>query len=308
MEGPAPSVILAGSGVPILQGAPSGQTESQAMRSQRIRTLLLTLTALALLASPGIAQEPADTLRQQFRIPLPPTTELLVRGSSISPGISVSNPTGFGARYGDAFVGVGYQHRTRIFTRADGGAAAGLGIGNPQSLIGLEVVATTFGTVRTCCRGGVHFKAHRVLPWNSSVAVGWENAILWNDREDRPATDAGRSLYAAATKVFFVRPDGVYPFSTVTVTAGAGNGRFRRERDIVEDRSTINPFGSVAARLSERTALIADWTGHDLAAGMSIVPFRDRPFFVTPGVADLTTRPRFILGAGYGFNYTGALF
>ena len=284
------------------------QRETRIMTFKNLRSPLLAIGLLAVVASPGLAQEPADSLRQQFRIPLPPTTEVMVRGSSIAPGISVSNPTGFGAKYGDAFVGVGYQHRTRIFTRADGGAAAGFGLGNPQSLVGLEMVATTFGTVRTCCRGGIHFKAHRVIPGNASIAVGWENAILWNDREDRPATDAGRSLYAAATKVFFVRPDGVHPFSTVTVTAGAGNGRFRREADIVADRSTINPFGSLATRLSERTSVIADWTGHDLAAGMSIVPFRDRPLFITPGVADLTTRPRFIIGAGYGFSYSGFLF
>lgn len=278
------------------------------MVTRILRALGSGLLLLALLAGPGDAQEPADSLRHQFRIPLPPTTELLVRGSSVAPGISISNPTGFGARYGDAFVGVGYQHRTRIFTRADGGAAAGFGIGNPQTLLGLEVVATTFGTIRTCCRGGIHFKAHRVIPGNASVAVGMENAILWNDREDRPATDAGQSLYAAATKVLVLRPDGVHPLSTLTVTAGAGNGRFRRERDIVEDRSTINPFGSVAARTSERTSAIADWTGHDLAAGMSMVPFSDRPLFITTAVADLTTRPRFIVGAGYGFNYSGALF
>lgn len=266
------------------------------------------LAALALTAAPATAQEPADSVRQQFRIPLPPTSEIMVRGSSIAPGFSLSNPTGFGARYGDAFVGVGYQHRTRIFTRADGGAAAGFGLGNPQTFLGLETVVTTFGTVRTCCRGGIHFKVHRVLPGNASVAVGWENAILWRDREDQPATDAGRSLYAAGTKLFLLRPDGVHPFSTLTVTVGAGNGRFRAERDIIQDRSTVNAFGSVATRLSERTSAIADWTGHDLAAGMSIVPFPDRPFFISPGVADLTTRPRFIIGAGYGFNYSGVLF
>jgi hypothetical protein len=275
-----------------------------------LRGLMWGVAAVALLAAatPAQAQEPGDSIRQQFRIPLPPTSEIMVRGSSIGPGFSLSNPTGFGAKYGDAFVGVGYQHRTRIFTRADGGAAAGFGLGNPQTLVGLETVVTTFGTVRTCCRGGIHFKAHRLLPGNASVAVGWENAILWNDREDRPATDSGRSLYVAGTKLFLLRPDGVHPFSTLTVTAGAGNGRFRRERDIIEDRSTVNPFASVATRLSERTSVIADWTGHDLAAGMSIVPFRDRPLFISPGVADLTTRPRFIIGAGYGFNYSGALF
>lgn len=266
---------------------------------------------LSLVLAPGVVfgQDAADGLRQEHRIPLPPTAEYAQRGSEISPGISITSPTGFGARWGDAFVGLAYQHRTRTFSRPDGGAAAGIGLGNPEQWIGLEAVVTTFGTVQSCCRGGASFKAHRRIGSRSSVAVGYENAILWGDGiRGRPATDAGQSLYVAGSRVFAVRPDGAYPFPTLTVTVGAGDGRFRREKDIVEDRSAVNVFGAASARLSSRSSLIADWTGRDLAAGMSIVPFHGRPFFVTPAVADLTSRPRFVIGAGLGFNYGGVPF
>jgi hypothetical protein len=275
------------------------------MRQERWSIPVLVLGLLALATGSVDAQEPADSIRQALRIPLPPTTEVLVRSDVIEPGISIASPTGFGARGGDLFLGLAYQQRTRIFTRVDGGVAAGFGLGDPVRYLGLEVAVTSFGTVRSCCRGGIHFKAHRVIAERTSIALGRENAILWNHSENREATDAGQSFYGAVTRVFLPREGGVDPLSTLTVTVGAGDGRFRRERDIVEDRSTVNLFGSVAARMTQRNSLIADWTGHDLAAGMSLVVLENRPLFVTPAVADLTSRPRFIVGAGYGFTFSG---
>jgi len=282
------------------------------MYPNRIWHLSAVLLLLSTFVLPAAAQDPGpggagseEAIRQDYRIPLPPTQEIQARSSVISPGISISSPTGFGAGSSDAFVGVAYQARTRTFTRQDGGVAAGFGVGDPGRYVGLETVVTSFGTVRSFGRGGVSFKAHRLVPGNASVAIGWENAILWRANRDHIATDAGRSLYGTATKVFFLRQDGTHPLSTLAVTVGAGNGRFRRERDIVDDHSTLNPFGSVSVRLARSTSLIADWTGQDLAAGFSIVPLRDRPLFITPAVADLTSRPRFIVGVGYGFSYSG---
>ena len=272
-----------------------------------LRTLGFAILLLVLSTGEGWGQEPADSLRGEFLLPLPPTAEVMARGERIGPGISIGSPTGFGARQGDAFVGVAYQARTRTFTRQDGAAGAGLGFGDPERWVGLEAVITTFVTVRTCCRGGVSFKVHRRVSPGASVALGWENALLWRDG-DPPATDAGTSLYAAATKVFGLRGSGSPHFSTLTLTVGAGNGRFRRERDILEDRSAINPFGAASLRVVDRASVLADWSGQDLAAGVSIIPLSGRPLFVTPAVADLTTRPRFVVGAGYGFSYSGLLF
>lgn len=55
--------------------------------------------------------------------------------------------------------------------------------------------------------------------------------------------------------------------------------------------------------MSRRTSVLADWTGQDLVAGFSVLPFRDHAFVVLPSAADITTKPRFILGAAYGFDY-----
>jgi hypothetical protein len=285
--------------------------QSADMLTRTLQVLAVTATLIPLFPNAGSAQEPGDSIeliRQEYRVPPPPTLDVLSRGTSIGPGITISSPTGFGASHGDAFVGAAYQLRTRTFTRQDGGVAVGFGVGNPSDFLGLEVAATSFGTVRSCCRGGIHFKAHRLIPGRASVAVGWENAILWNPQDNQPATDAGRSLYVAASKLFLVRSDGSHRFSTLTVTAGLGNGRFRRERDVVADRSTVNVFGSASLRAAERLSLIVDWTGQDLFAGVSLLPLRNRPIFITPAVADLTSRPRFILGVGLGFNYSAISF
>jgi hypothetical protein len=81
-----------------------------------------------------------------------------------------------------------------------------------------------------------------------------------------------------------------------------GTGRFRTEHQILNSHDTVNPFGGFSLRLAQPASLLADWTGQDLDAGLSVVPFRRVPLVITPGVADLTTTPRFIVGVGYGFT------
>lgn len=261
--------------------------------------------ALPLASGPAAAQaDPADSLRAQYRLPVPPTQEIAARGRRIAPGASIAVPSAFGAGFGDAFVGVGYQSFTRAEDHPDGGFVVGFGLGSARRAVGVEVALSTFGTVRTCCRGGASVKVHRALPWNSAVAVGWENAVTWGSLHGSDvATDAGSSLYAVGSKVFLLRPTLGDPFSTLTLNLGVGDGRFRREEDILEFRERVNVFGGAALRVIEPASLIVDWTGQDLVAGASIVPLRGVPLFIAPGVADLTTRPRFILGIGYGFNY-----
>lgn len=269
-------------------------------KSAVVRCAALVLVLLSM-PDPSAAQETADTLRQRLRLPPPATSALDARGLWITPALTIGVPSGFGADWGDVFAGLAYQHRTRTFNNSDGGAVVGLGLGDAQRLLGLELAVTSFGTVRSCCRGGLSVKVHRVLPGDLSVAVGMENLAIFG------MTDAGRSLYGVGSKIFQLRADPGSFLGTVALTAGAGNGRFRRERDILEDRETISPFGGIGVRVVPPASVVASWTGHDLVAGVSIVPLRRVPLFITPAVADLTREPRFILGVGFGINY-GSLF
>lgn len=261
------------------------------------------LAALAL-AAPAAAQD-AGALRDRYRLPAPPTLEVAARGPWAAPGIAIGIPTGFGADQGDGFAGMGFQHRTRLEDRPDGGLVAGVGVGDARRAAGLEAAVSSFGTARSCCRGGVSFKLHKLLPpGDASVALGWENAATWGRMEGLDeATDAGSSVYLVGTKVFRLRDNPAYPLGSMSLTAGVGTGRFRTERQILDGEETVGVFGGGSLRLAPPASLIVDWTGQDLAAGVSVVPLRRFPLLLTPGVADLTTEPRFILGVGYGFNF-----
>ena len=133
-----------------------------------------------------------------------------------------------------------------------------------------------------------------------SLAVGWENAVLWGGSDDRG------SLYAAGTRLFELREDPSAPFSTAVVTVGLGNGRFRFERDEANDRRRINAFAALGVRVTGPLSLVTDWTGQDLNLALSATPIRRVPFVVTAGVADLTGQAgdgaRFILSVGYGLS------
>lgn len=260
--------------------------------------------AVALAGTALVLVRPAQAQdRDAYRLPTPPSLEAAARGSLVSPAIGIGVPTGFGADFGDVFAGVGFQSRTRFRDKMDGGAVAGLGLGDARKYLGLEVMVNQYGTARSCCRGALSFKAHRLLPGAASVAVGWENATGWGNMEGETLfTDGGESVYAVASKVFFLRP-GSNAFNSVTASVGVGNGRYRTEDDVLDEEDRANVFGSLGVRVLEPLSVVGSWTGQDLNAGVSVVPIPRAPIVLTFGMADLTTEPRFIAGAGLGFSY-----
>jgi hypothetical protein len=226
-----------------------------------------------------------------------------VRGQvRLGPAASVSVPTAFGVDAGELFLGASYQGRTRYTEEDDAAVVAGLGIGT-RRVVALEVALTSYSTLRGAPleTGGASFKLHRQLPRSTSVAVGWENAILWGGSDD-----AG-SLYATGTRVVPLRRDPSQRFSVGVVTLGIGNGRFRFEEDDADGNETVNVFGAVGLRVSEPLSVVADWTGQDLNAAASVTPIRRVPLVLTAGVADLTGAAgdgaRFIFSLGYGLAF-----
>ncbi len=264
--------------------------------------------------------EEIEELRQQWRLPLPPTTFVPIeppeatirRGGTtrVAPGSSSISPTAFGPGFGQFFWGAGFQHRTRFTDSADGTISTGFGLGNPRRTVGLQTTVTVLDLMSNRSyddgfmkRGSISFKLHRLLPNNFAVAVGVENAIVWG------FTDAGTSTYGVVSKVFRLRESTEEPFSRVTVSLGVGNGRFRFEDDFNNDVNTVNVFGSVGVRVHQQVSAIADWSGQDLTLAASIVPFRNIPLVLTPAIADITGSAgdgaRFRLGVGYShfFNF-----
>ncbi len=254
------------------------------------------------------AQSPElQRLQQQYLLREPPTLEVPTLGGAAAPGSSSGSPTAFGASWGQAYAGVGFQARTRYTDDADGSISVGMGFGDARKTVGAEVTVAVLSLLGDDSfeRGGISFKVHRILPEDFAVAVGIENAIVWG------GSDAGSSVYGVVSKIFRIKPDVKEPFSQVTASLGLGGGRFRSEEDIEDEEGSVNVFGSVGVRVAEPVSLIADWTGQDLTLGASIVPFREVPIVITPAIADVTGNAgdgtRFILGIGYSYSFpTGA--
>jgi hypothetical protein len=222
-----------------------------------------------------------------------------------SPGITIANPSGFGADNFTGFISGTYQAETRGTDEDDGAFGVGVGFGDARRAVGVEVSYTfaSFGGSRDFGSGGFNFKVHRRFPQDFAVAVGWNGLINIgddNDFEDSP--------YAVVTKVFRTQENINQPFSRVAVSAGLGGGQFRTADDIDDDRDTINPFGSIAIRIAQPVSFITEWTGQDLALGFSIAPFNTRNFnlVITPALRDVAGEgdgARFVLGVGTSFSF-----
>jgi hypothetical protein len=88
----------------------------------------------------------------------------------------------------------------------------------------------------------------------------------------------------------------------MVVNVGLGTDRFLPEMQFARGEDGVNAFGSVGVRLLPPVNAVANWTGQDLALGLSVAPVRTWPLVVTPAVVDLTGRAgdgaRFTVSAG----------
>lgn len=272
-----------------------------------VSVLALAGASSLICSAASLGAQNVDSLRALYTIELPPLTNIAATAARTAPGSSASSPSAYGANWGNGFVGVGGQARTRYTPERlpDGSAVVGFGLGNARDHLGVEIALTSLSTFRQGfgTNYSASFKIHRALPKNMGFAVGWENAI------HNAGTDGGRSLYGVVSSVIAIRSKATDALSTLTLSLGAGNGRFRSEKDVQADEERVNVFGSAGLRVFEWVSVIADWTGQDLVAALSIVPFIRVPLIITPGIADLTGSagdgPRFVIGAGMGFRFTG---
>lgn len=255
-------------------------------------------------AVPSLETEPSQMQQQLFQpgnLPLVPAETLLAPGQyRISPNITIITPSAYGKSWGSVSVGLGLQARTRYTNRADGVLGIGFGLGDARRAVGLDV-GVSITDLDTFEDGTLSLKLHRLLPNDLSVAVGVQNAIDWG------LNDSGRSFYGVVTKRFSLRENVNQFFSEIYVSAGFGSGQFRSESEINQNINSVGVFGSFAVRAAEPVNAIAEWSGQDLTIGLSIIPFRNIPFVITPAVTDITGKAgdgsRFILGVGYLISF-----
>lgn len=250
---------------------------------------------------PNISPE-LQRLRQDFLIEEPKTLSVKLAEVVVAPGASISTPIGFGASFGQIFGGFGFQSRTRFTNEADGGFALGVGLGEPQKIVGLDVtmaILSLFGD--NAGRGSFSFKIHRSLPEGFAVALGFENAIRWG------GTDAGSSIYGVVSKFFQFTETTKEPLSQLTLSLGVGGGRFRSEGAIEDGVNSVGVFASAGLRLVEPVSAIVEWSGQDLNAGISLIPFPKVPLTINLAGADLTGNAgdgaRFVMSIGYNYFF-----
>jgi hypothetical protein len=221
-----------------------------------------------------------------------------------SPAVTIAIPSGYGADNFRGFANFSFQSRTRFSNEADATMGVGIGLGDADEAVGFQLSYTlaSFGTNREFGTGGFNAKLHRRLPGGWSIAAGWEGFITTGD----DPVDFEDSIYGAVTHIIRTTPDIADPFSRIAITAGVGNGRFRSEDAIFDDDDTVGVFGSIAARIARPVSAIVEWTGQDLAAGVSVAPIRDFPWVITPAVRDLTGAgdgARFVLSTGISWQF-----
>ncbi|WP_353743947.1 hypothetical protein [Microcystis sp. LSC13-02] len=256
------------------------------------------------------ASTPVDTnvspelqrLRQEFLIEEPQTLSAKLAEFVVTPSGSISTPSAFGANFGQIFGGFGFQSRTRFTNQADGGLALGVGLGEPQKIVGLDVtlaILSLFGD--NAGRGSFSFKIHRSLPEGFAVALGFENAINWG------GTDGSSSIYGVVSKFFQLTETTKEPFSQLTLSLGVGGGRFRSEGAIEDGVNSLGVFASAGLRIVEPVSAIVEWSGQDLNAGISLIPFPKVPLTVNLAGADLTGNAgdgaRFVMSIGYNYFF-----
>jgi len=263
-------------------------------------------------------QEPGSA--EQLSLPAPKSLEGIdVKAPLIKPGTATATPTAFGARWGQVYGSVAYQPMSRYATRrdwdwkagrwSDGTISFGAGMGNPRKWVGLDVTLNiietfdTFSISEFARERTLSLKLHRALPYESAVALGYENA--WRNSPEE--SEGGNSVYGVVTKVFTIRARRNTLFSRATVSVGVGNDRFLPESQFQRRAKGVNVFGSVGLRLWSFMNVVADWTGQDLNVGVSVTPIPRVPLVLTPALVDVTGRAgdqvRFSIGAALTYDF-----
>lgn len=217
-----------------------------------------------------------------------------------SPALSIYIPVAYGADRNTVFLSGSYQASVRRDEGSVGAAGIGIGLGDARKAVGVELSYALETTDDSFGEGGFNAKIHRQLGQDLAGAVGW-NGFLNIGRNDFE-----QSKYGVLTKVFRTQESLNSPFSRVAVTVGVGDGQFRSNGAEKAGDNNINAFGNVAIRVVRPVSFIAEWTGQDLALGLSIAPFRNFPFVITPAVRDIAgggDGARFVLGAGTAIRF-----
>lgn len=217
-----------------------------------------------------------------------------------SPALSIYIPVGYGADRNTLFLNGSYQATVRDDDGSVGTGGVGIGVGNADKAVGVELSYALETTDDNFGDGGFNAKLHRRFAQDLSAALGWNGFLNITNN------DFEQSKYGVITKIFRTQESLDQAFSRIAVTVGVGDGQFRSNGAVDDGVNNINVFGNIALRVARPISFIAEWTGQDLGLGLSIAPFRNIPFVITPAVRDVAgagDEARFVIGAGTALRF-----
>lgn len=226
------------------------------------------------------------------------------------PSMTLENPLNVG-RFGLIVFGATLENKTRIADKADGNVGMYVGLGDPEKLIGAGVTLNIYGLSNSVGerqnlgQGGLSFHINRFFLQNKLlIDAGWENPIYWGGNS-QSYISYQRSLYFTGNYLLYFKPENLQkPFSYLSITAGIGNGSFRRDGNYTAVKSgSFDPFFSIATPAFKGTNVIAEWNGYDIGAGISSIPSQKIPFIFTLEITDLIFgNPRIAASVSLPFN------
>jgi hypothetical protein len=250
----------------------------------------------------SLADSGAESLRRKLLI-----KRLAVgRNVAYAPGSTAGGPTAFGADFGDAYSGLAFSNRRPTSDTVDAAFSTGFGLGDARRYAGLEVNVSSGSIAKFGSNGDVGLKLHRNLPGNAAIAIGWDSGITWGKANN----DVVSTVYGVATKVFQLNPKNSVNKMPLTVSLGVGGGRFRSYNTLDVNGGNLGIFGSLGLQVAPQASVVSTWTGRDLNLGMSFVPVKNLPIFVTAAAANVlgnnNNNTLFTLSVGVGYNYSNA--
>ncbi len=247
----------------------------------------VTATAVDAATCPDRESAPVAALLSELAMIQP---AVAANTTSLAPSLTIANPSGFGADRNTVFLTGDFQDRTRYTKSNHAEVGLGVGLGDAKA-VGLELSYD-----QSQSGGGFSAKLHHRLSDNASLALGWNDFAT-----------TGKTTYADYPKNSYYAAYSQILNNRLAVTAGLGGGQFLTESKAnVANPQGVNVFGSVALKVAQPVTFITEWTGQDLALGLSIKPFKNIPLVITPAFRDITGAGdggRFVLGTGFSVKF-----
>jgi hypothetical protein len=188
----------------------------------------------------------------------------------------------------------------------DANGVLSVGLGNPEKYIGIDLrvnvygISDSYGEKSNLGEGTIDLHLNRKLNNCLWLAVGGYDLFGWHTSE----INRLQSYYTSLTGVLSLKESHTGAFSTLWLTMGVGNGRFRTNKNYDLPKSgKLNVFASAAIQILPRANFIAEWSGYGIYTGISFVPLKKLPFQMIIGGDDLSNNQRrVVLGAAFGFN------